>query len=347
MGILIVSAIVFVAAYAPLRPLKDLWEQDRLPAWTRVPAGILAWAVVLAALGVCVGIATPFVQLFFTPNMVIAYEIGGIAFLAALVWRLSVVFPELLDFDRMNPFLRERLRFENPRKRRGGVFEQLDRHNIREVYRQTTGSSLPEERGLNGDESGVARKQVHAGFENRTGMAFQRDKVVRKNPKEIQELLARPTLLPHQKDELAALAQGRAVDITDSWKLLALRQPSNDLFPLVQKVVVDPAQRLLTLTIHSPSVETAHLADRVRHYRLKQNTYDFFQAVLAENWTPNYLPFVDRFVAEWYHITDEVFVGITLTPLVRCEITVKELQQLAGKFYVAGELRTTPLSSSG
>jgi len=348
MGIFIFCGVVFSAAYAPLRPLKDLWEQGRLPFWTRIPAGILAWGVVLAAGGMLVGLAMPWIMLLLEPNMGRGFEIVGLALLLGVAWKLSVASPEILDIDRMKPFLRERLRFESLKRRKDNVFEQLDRHTVREVYRQTTGKELREqgEGSHGGTEADAQRNAVRGTVGRITGMAFQRDAVVRKDPEEIQAIFARPTLLPQQKTELAALAQGKTVEITDSWKLLALRNPVNDLFPLVRKVVVDPKAHLLTLTIHSPSVTAAQLEGRVHLYRLKQDTYDFFQAVLAEDWMRSYLPCVEWFAVEWHHITDEVFVGTTLTPLVRAEISLKELRANAGKFYTAGELRSTPLSST-
>ncbi|HWP81359.1 MAG TPA: hypothetical protein VNN76_01765 [Bacteroidota bacterium] len=142
MATLTTSAILFGLCYYALKTFYRAWSKSALPAWSRPVTGLLAWGVLLSFAGIVVGVADPIADLLTNPNEAAAYKIAGLAIVISAVWKYVVDNPEVLDFAHMKPFIREALAFRNLRLRRVNIFEELDKHEVRRIYRETTGKEL-------------------------------------------------------------------------------------------------------------------------------------------------------------------------------------------------------------
>lgn len=326
--IFIPSIILFCFFYFALRSLKTSWEQRKLPHWSKVFLGLLAWGALLSFFGILWGVAQPIIQLFTSPTMGLAFELVGLALGAAVIAKYANANPEFFDFPSMKPFLKDSLAFVNPALRWDNVFEDLDKHEVRRIYKEVSGRELQE-----GDEQ--LKRQVDAALPT----AFSRDTRV-PAPKGVDALLAQLITSPHLQSELGQLRAGKVADISDSWKINRLKKSSHAYFSLVEKVAVDPAASILDLQLQSELFTEERVKDPVLLYRLKQDVYDFLQAVHQQDWVQPYVGGIKTFRCTCSHYEDEAFIGPRTHRVCSFEMPRAELKAREQSYYNAGEMKT-------
>ena len=329
-AILAPSLVSFCVFYFTLRYLKLFWEKRKLPSWSRFVLGIFAWGALLSFLGVLWGLAQPIIGLFTNPSMGLAFVITGIALGVGGIAKYANANPELFDFQSMKPFLKDSLAFVKPSLRWNNIFEDLDKHNVRKIYRETSGKELPDGDGKDDPQL----KQKLAGTKLN---AFSRDGRVAA-PKWAKELVAQTIASPHLKTELEQLQRRTAVDISDSWKINSLKRSSHDYFKLVSTAVVDPLAGVFDLHLQSEEFTPERVEDPVKLFQMKQEVYDFFQAVHQEKWVQPYLNGIEIFRCTCVHYEDEAFVGPRSHPVCRFEISRTELRKHEQSYFNAGEM---------
>lgn len=342
MIILIISFLAFLVFYFSLKSFYTAWEKRRLPKWSRAVTGLLAWAIVIS-FG---GILYSFFELFAAFDMgLIFVALGATAF-----WKYTTANPELFDFPHMKFFIKRALEFESPLLKKENIFEELDKHEVRRVYRETTGKELT----VKVDDDPLLRKMARESLEeteDRLSKAkresrFEKDKTVGANKRLIEQMLKTPIKSPHLRSELQQLSKGTVVNITDSWKLNSLSRSSHELYGKVSEAIVHPKEKQLSLTIIADTITQQHMQSPPRLLLVKQEIYDFFQHVNQQDWMKPYFAFVATIECICSELIDDPFAGPKITELLKAEITTDELKQYQNRFYNAGELRITILSSS-
>lgn len=336
MKILVSSLVIFCLCYFTLRYLKLPWQKRQLPSWSKYFLGVLAWGALLSLLGVLWGLAQPVIKLFTAPDMGVAFLLGGLALGAGMIAKYANANPELFDFASMKPFLMDSLAFANPARSWMNLAEEVDKHEVRRVYKEVTGNDLPGE-DERYDRELKERLEMAKGKEY-----FSRDKRVAA-PRELLALLKQPVESPHAKEELEQLKQGSNVDISDSWHLNCLKRSSHDYFRLVKKVTVDPAQKQMNLVLEAELFKDDQVRDPVSLYRLKQNLYDFLQGVHQQDWAQPYLSHVAVISCICSHFEDEAFVGIQVHQICRVEISRADLKSYENRYYDVGQMKTEVL----
>ena len=336
MKVLFTSLIIFCFCYFTLRYLKLFWEKRQLPPWSKYLLGVLAWGALLSFLGILWGLAQPVIQLFIAPNMWLAFLLIGLAMGVGAIVKYANANPELFDFASMKAFLKDSLAFANPARSWMNLAEEVDKHEVRRVYKEVTGNNLP-----NDDEryDRELKKKLEA---SKGKEYFSKDKRVA-SPREALNLLRQTIESPHAKEELEQLQQGSSVDISDSWHINRLKRSSHDYFHLVKRVTVDSVLKHMTMTLESEQFTDAQVRDAASLYRLKQNLYDFLQAVHQEPWVQPYLNHVSDLLCTCSHFEDEAFVGVQVRPLCRVQISRADLKAYENRFYDVGQMKTEVL----
>ena len=336
MKILFVSLIIFCFCYFTLRYLKLFWEKRQLPPWSKYILGVLAWGALLSFLGILWGLAQPVIELFTAPNNGLAFLLVGLAMGVGAIAKYANANPELFDFDSMKAFLKDSLSFANPARSWMLLSEEVDKHEVRRVYKEVTGNDLP------GDDDRYDRELKKKLEASKGKEFFSKDKRVTAS-KELLNLLGQTIESPHAKEELQQLQGGATVDISDSWHINRLKRSSHDYFHMVKKVTIDPGLQQMTLMLESEQFTDAQVQDAVSLYRLKQNLYDFLQAVHQEAWVLPYLNHVVTISCTASHFEDEAFVGVQVHPTCRVEISRADLTAYENRFYDVGQMKAEVL----
>ena len=77
-----------------------------------------------------------------------------------------------------------------------------------------------------------------------------------------------------------------------TWFLNCQSKSSHQYFQLTKKVTVDPVVGRIDFVLESKHFTDGKVQERESLYRLKQNLYEFFQAVNQQDWMQSYLYFV-------------------------------------------------------
>jgi hypothetical protein len=329
------------------------WERRTLPEWSRAVTGLLAWLVLLSMSGILVGVLRPVIKLFTEPTTETGWELAFIALGSSLVFKYASANPELFDFPHMKFFIRSALAFESPRLKKENIFEELDSHTVRRIYRETTGRNLKAS-DIKVEDDPVLRKIASEALhdaesrasDGKRQKAFKEDNVIRSDQRHMKKMLETPPQSPHLKAELRQLSQGQRVSITDSWKINSLRKAPHELYRAVTECTIDAPHQRMMLTIVTDTITRKHLATPSLLLRAKQDLYDFFQIVHQQDWMQPYLKFVKIIECICSEPFDDPFTGLKTVPLMKVEITTDVLLQYRNRFYNAAELATTFLSPS-
>lgn len=334
MRILVLSIILFSACYFTLRSAKLLWEKHQLQAWTRYFLSVIAWGAVAGALGIGAGIAEPLIEIFTAPSMGIGFQIGGIALGITAILQYANANPELFDYESMKPFLKDSLFFADPSRSRTNIFEELDKHEVRRVYKEVTGKELSEgKQGTDKGLDGMLKSRLIPG----------KDGIV-KGSTAARELIRQPIASLHLSKELQQLKTVAVVDVTESWRINALKRANHPWYGNLSRVIVDPINRRLELTLESEAFIEQQIRKPESLYRFKQDIYEFMLAVFEEPWTKPYKKHSDVIECQCIGVEVDAFRGRETKPLLKAEITLGELAAHVGRFFNAGELKTTILA---
>lgn len=316
MALFIFGGLVGLLFYLPLRYLKGLWEKEEAPGWSTFVAGILSWFTI-GSFGVMVyGCCIPIIGMFTAPQMSQGYEVAFLTLGVAALAKLNVVNPELLDLAHMMPFIRTTLVFENIAGKRLVLSEELDKFEVRKVYKEVTGTDLKVE------QKPVRRPQK------------SREEIQR----EVEQLQQRRIVTPHLQMELNALNRTEAVDISDSWKINSLRTSAHQLYDRVKSVQIDPKSRTISLTMDFGEMDAAPLKQSTGVFRFYQELYEFLYAMATQNWMKPYLPYFEKITIVGSRTELDEFARTTSFVFLRLEVGMKELRVREEKFFNPAEL---------
>jgi hypothetical protein len=327
----VLSIMLFCLFYFTMKYLKAAWEKRQLPAWSKHFTGIFAWGVLVAFIGILWGLVQPIIDLFTAPSMGIGIQLCAYTFIVSILLKYAHANPELFEVAAMLPFLRDALVFSNPGRSRMLLAEEMEKHKVRQIYKDTTGKDLR----IEGDQWDASlKKKLLAVKKNE---AYAQDTRVAPS-KESLSVLQQPIQSILAKEELKQLRHGILVDISDTWQLNRLKKASHHYFHMVKKVTVDPVSRQVTIVLESEQFTDARIQDPASLYRLKQDLYDFLQGVHQQDWVQPYLQFATTISCTCCHVEDLVFGDILVHPVCCVEISRDVLKANENIPYDAGKL---------
>ena len=334
MNVLAPSIILLLLCYFTLRYLKLFWEKRKLPAWSRYFLGLLAWGTLLGFLGFCGSV------LYLLYLVVRGGDTGAIFVLIILLLSTGLLAkyaganPELFDYEAMKPFLKDSLAFADPARKMDNIFIDLDRHEVHKVYREVTGKDLQ----MTDETDGFLGKKLKSTMKT----SFAGDTRILASSESLNAL-NQPIFSPHLASEVKQAGKGIMTDVTDSWKINALKKKNHDWFDCLTQVLVIPEERLLHISLESEMFTVNRLRKPELLYRFKQDIYEFLLAVSELPWTEPYRKFVEHIKCTCTGVEIDAFKGRQVQRLLEVEIGLNELASHAEGFFNAGELKTTIL----
>ncbi len=315
----ITSLLVFAAFYYPLRLLKDNWERLSLPSWCVIPAGIMSWGLILCLGGIGYAVVAVCAQVVISLTMGAAGEAVGVFFLIGIVANLMVVHTEILDWDRMSPFIRTSMMFRRYFNEHNDLFVQLEKKQIRDIHRETTGRELVEEE----------KKKAE---------------IVHTDPETARRSLEQARLTPvqsaHLEEEIRQLTAGECLDVTDTFTVNVFKHPTHTLYKDTRGMRIDPTARILSCSITFVRITKDAALTNDQIYHVKQDLYDELQALISEQWLKPYAIFFDRISVTCHRVRRDSFDQPYEHPFMRVDIAVSELRARDQKIFSVGDLHT-------
>ncbi len=316
----ITSLVIFAILYFPLRLLKENWERLSLPPWCVIPAGVLAWGVVISLLGPPIAIIYACANVVAKPSIGAASEAIAVFFLTGIIANLVTVHREILDWDHMSTFLRFSLKFRNYFKEDEDLFVQLEKKEIRDIHRQTTGKELVEEAPL-------AKKEL-----------------AHMDPEAARRMLERARSAPvasvHFEEEMRILRAGDPVDITDTFTVNSFKHPRHALYKDTHALRIDPVAKELSFAVHFVRITAESPLSSNLLFHVKQDLYDMLQALISEQWLGPYVQFFETLSITCYRVSVDSFDLPQQLPFMKIVIPVRELRSREGSFFSVADLHT-------
>lgn len=315
MNTIFVLAVAFGGIYAVLRVIGRTALEFEMTNQVLLVAGILSWCLALlffAWLGVTV---------FFLYDLFAARHLDNLyaLMLIGIVSALFFLIRESIDADNVAELVKKGLFFEKYGHHNINIREELDKAKVKKVYKDLTGKTLADP------------KKEWTPMDPAT-----RTKLLQ----ELEAVKRRLTVSPHVDVEVKSLQSGEEVALTDSWRINSLRHAGHDLYESVFDVLLNPVTRQLRVRVHCTKVVRQELVDPKKAFRLKQDIYDFLQALQTEGWMQPYLPYIEQ-VELFGHLTeDDGFQEPVSYSFLRVLIPINELKKREKTFFNAADLHT-------
>jgi hypothetical protein len=312
----VVGAIFGAVIYIPLRYIRNLWEKEEAPGWSSIVASLLAWLTV-AGFGLMVyGFVDLCISIYAKPKYSYGFEFSALVLGGLLLYYLNQINPEFLDLSHMVPFLRLTLRFRNIAGRRMVLDEELDRFEVRRVYKETTGKELQEEK--------------------KPKPRYKRSD--REIQKQVKALLKQQLAAPRLEQELTALNKGGPVDISDSWKINTMRSAPHSFFEQVKRVQVDSQSRRMLIHVEFRDVDSSSFGSSRGIFSFYQDLIEFLHASVTVNWMLPYVPYFDKILLHGSRTDMDDHSVLQTFVFLKLEVAVRHLQVPEGKFLNPTEL---------
>ncbi len=315
----LLSLVVFSTFYFPLRLLKDNWVRLSLPHWCIYVAGSLSWATLFSLAGPPVAIGFVCANVIASLSIGAAFEAAAVFFLVAIVANLVVVHREVLDWDHMQPFIRSSLMFSDYFGKQEDLFVQLEKKQIRDIHKETSGHELIEH---------APKKKELAHLDPDSAR------------RELEESRSKTFQSSHLDDDIASLKNGESVDVTDTFKINALKHLRNRLYQHCVEMRIGPLEKCLSFKVHFDRItaETTLSTDLLFH--VKQDLYDMLQAVISEPWLQPFDEFIETISATCCCVASDGFGLPQHFRFMKVEIPVHELRIREEKIFSVGDLHT-------
>jgi hypothetical protein len=316
MALFVFGGFLTVLFNLPLKYLNGLWEKEQAPGWSTYAAGTLSWCSIASFGMMVVGFFNPIIGMFTKPGTSQGYELSFMTLGVAALAKLNVVNPEFLDLPHMVPFIRHTLLFENIAGKRLNIAEELDKFEVRKVYKDVTGKELA-----------VEKKPVPR---------FQRSR--EDLEREVTLLQGRKIVTPHLQSELNALNRGETTEISDSWKINALRGSAHTFYQNVKHVQIDPVRRTISFSLDFGEMNIDPLKQHRGLVGFYQELYEFLQAMSTESAMKPYQSYYQMITLTCLRTVLDGFAGATTVAFFSLGLSMTELKTREGKFFNPAEL---------
>lgn len=298
---LVIVPIVLYYLTMLFQQLARKWWDGQLSKKITPLGGGLAWLWVSLATSYILMMVLAFVD-FLSGKLFVAIESIPILILGALYIPLGFKIDEMLSENGTREFLRASLIFENYATRREDIFEELERHMIREIHRETSNLPFP-----------TARTKW-------TGKTEEELELIRRA---ILESRNKPIESLHLAQELKALSQNNDADITDSFKHNSMRKLPHAYASHVTFAKVYPSSGLFELRLDVSRLP--HWSKPEIHADwAKRDLRKFFQRLFSIAWMQPYIRYFDHITVECFRIEmDDLAMEHTI-PVLTLKITPSE-----------------------
>lgn len=309
-----ISGLTITAfCYGLLWVMRLLWSAGKISVWLRFPRGAVAWFGAAGLVLPVKGFADVVGELFTTPSTATAYSLGFYCFLMLLV-ALVAAHSDVIDFERMRPFLVDAFFFRPGHRNRRDIFVQLEQKKISDVYREQSGTEL---------RFAAQRRTKHL------------------SPVEAMSELSQVRKARQEeagKTESNLLEAGETTDIIDIVRLFTLHQRPHPAFDRTFRVVVDPAAKTCTMYTMVLGVRPDQLHDAERFFRFQQDVIDMMQVFTSQHWMNRFRPFFETLAMECYEEVKDSFDMPKKRAFLRLAIGVADLDARKNKVFIATEL---------
>ena len=310
----ITGLTVFAVCYGILYLLTPIWRRGWLPAWTRIPRGIVAWALVLSLIGPGWGMGEVLVELFTAPSAGTGYAFGFYALLMLFAaWIYSN--HEAINYAQVRPFIDASLRFARERWNRDDVFAGAEQKKIEAIYEDQTG------RRLKFDPLRGARQHQTTASAQQELEAVRRDRQAQAGA-----------------EDLAMLRSGQSADITDVLRLFTMHRPPHPRIEHTFRVVIDPVARVCRLDTVFPGLRRSALANPDARFRFQQEIVDLFQVFTSQPWLERFRPHFETMMLAGHVDVRNSFDLPERQEFLRVTIDLKHLDAQKGTIFIATEL---------
>ena len=305
---ILLAGSFFILRHTFLRPAEQ--QQSGLGLFF---TGIVTWVFIASA---AAWLLFPFYLLY------VLFVVGNLNAIMQLLFVIlmtgvSYQINESIDGATVLHFIRESAFFRPARPQYMHIQEELDKHRIREVHRETSDKPFP-----------TAGKQKR----------LLTEKEIHQYKQELTAANKRPPRSHRYEEELMALKAGEMTSIADAWKVYTFDHSLHDFYPEMSQLQIGPDTRTLQFDLNIPRATEQALRDPQFLYQIKQEFYHLLSVLHTDPWLAWYSEFLDRFTATCYGIESDSFGHTQLYPFLKIDIARQELQQREGKFFNAADL---------
>lgn len=305
---------LFAACYGAFYVLTPVWRRGWMPAWARIPRGILAWLMFGSLAGPAWGLGEVIVALFTAPTMGTGFALGFYAVLLSLAaWILS--YPEAINLHQVRPFIVNSLFFRRERWTKEDVFAGAEQTKIEAIYQEQTG------RRLKFDPLRSIRQQ----------QTFE------KAQQELDEV-RRQRQEQAGAEDLATLQSGQPADVTDVLRLFTMHRAPHRLIESTFRVVIDPAEKVCHLQTLFKGFRRDAVAKPDGRFRFHQEIVDLLQVFTSQDWLARFRPHFDSIRLSGFAEVRDSFDLPQRQEQFRVTIGVSHLDARKGKIFIATEL---------
>ncbi|MBI2427620.1 MAG: hypothetical protein HYV29_02245 [Ignavibacteriales bacterium] len=260
-----------------------------------------AWCTVIAATTYVTSLTTMTIGLFMgDPN--VGYEFVIHLVVLIVIVRVYVYYDDSLALSEMKNFFREALLFGNYfRKRDHEIREEIDRHEVRRIYREVTNKELTSE--------------VTATPFDHYAPPLSKDRV------------------PEQKisrrihaENIRGLILGERIDVTEAFHLELMGNKAHAYLPLINDIVIDGKNFSLMFSLILPLEQRIRWDEPNARQRTIERIYELLVILTSLPWFTAYDRFVRVINVTLYQTELNDEVREELKEELRCEIPLSKLR---------------------
>jgi len=306
------AIIVTALFYAVLRFFKISWLKQAFPHSFIFIAGIFAWCTGLAL------IASVYSFISMTVDLISSFDsdtlIPFVALLVVLGIATKLLYDrkEVLDIGHMIPFLRSAFLFQPYDAKRQELFERQEKLQLaqsRKAAAERAASGQPAEDviDISDDQSGKT------------------------------ENASQETATPQPSSELAILARGDGVDISELFKSNTEKLPAHPLYQFVSLIRIDPPDKAMSFRMVLPSSATEPELTPEKVQKIKQGVYQVFQTLTAEQWLKPYSSFYTSIKSTCFRVRKDEFDMTREILFMTIKMDINQLRLNRGKPFNSAE----------
>lgn len=306
----------FALGYGVFFLLTPLWRRGLLPAWTRIPRGVVAWFTLLCLVGPSWEFGEVMVEMLSKPNMGVAFTLGGyfvLMSLAAWIYQNN----EAFNYPQVKPLIMYSLFFRKPVDYDRDLFALEEQERIKAIHKEQTGKNLSFDKpskkltGITRDVAAQELNEIRRQRQTDTG-----------------------------KEDLERLAAGEGADITDVLRLFTMHGAPHKAVEKTFRLYVDPGEKVCHINTVFPGFRHAQVVTPDGMFRFKQEVIDLLQVLTGQEWLDRFRPYFDQIALTCFQEVRDSFDLPQQRPFLKLRIAMSHLDARKGKVFIATELDT-------
>ena len=299
--------VIFASALFSLCAMLFRYGETTQPrSWTYRSAAFLFSIVFLALLvSVLIHVGVIIVSLFLADTEIISFVFTVV--IAAILYRLTLMYPEWFPFTETMNFMLDALRFRNHfRVRDAATREMIGTHRMKEIYREVHG------REFDGKE-----------FEPQFN---ERMSPVRSSSSGQMESRRIP-LPPEYEEQRRSLEAGQRTDVSVAFRFELLSVGTHPFTPFMEEFIIDPADRCLQIGLFFPFERPQELTHPSQRRRMTGDVYESLQHLIPLPWFRLYARYIGTILLQCHQREFADGVTASVRPLMELRIPLATLRE--------------------